>query len=89
MKNYDGFIKQFRAHFHAYKNSFETMNTQGSVISLPLQKIEELKWRSNWHFMIAKMLEQRPTIFNENQNVYQKTAQKSKYGQTTNWLSDT
>jgi hypothetical protein len=39
--------------------------------------------------IIAKMLDARPTIFNENTNVYQKAAQKSKYGPTTNWLSDT
>ena len=66
MKNYEGFIKQYRAHFHAYKSSFEAINTQSSTISGPLLKIEELKWRSNWHLAIAKMLEQRPTIFNEN-----------------------
>ena len=90
MKNYDGFVKQYRAHFHAYKYSFEQINSSSSgILSVPLLKIEELRWRSNWHKIIAKMLDARPTIFNENQNIYQKSSAKSKYGQTTNWLSDT
>jgi predicted PolB exonuclease-like 3'-5' exonuclease len=92
MKNYDGFIKMYRSHFHAYKTSFETINSLNSpsFISLPLQKIEELKWRANWHMIIAQMLDLRPTIFNEYKNIYHKNQSKSKYGPpTSNWLSET
>jgi hypothetical protein len=92
MKTYDAFIKQFRAHFHAYKSSFEQINSSthyNNILAIPLLKIEELRWRSNWHMIIAKMLDARPTVFNETSNIYQKTAQKQKYGPTTNWLSDT
>ena len=67
-RNYDGFIKQFEAHFHAFKNSFDSIQSNiatSGVISGYLQKFEEQRWRGNWHNTIAMMLEQKPILFND------------------------
>ena len=40
------------------------------------QKIEEIRWRSNWHFIIAKMLENKPILFKD--NVYLKNTSGKK-----------
>ena len=92
MKNYDGFVKQFRNHFHLYKNTFDQIcQSAENNQSLVLSKIEEMKWRSNWHMMIAKMLESKPILFNDSQNIYQNQrggGGKGKY-QQGHWLSDT
>lgn len=75
-KNYEGFVKTFRTHFHTYKNSFEQMNAgslpaNSSSLRAAQQKIEELRWRSTWHMIIAKMLEAKPILFSDSHNVYQ------------------
>jgi hypothetical protein len=68
-RNYEGLIKQFTAHLHAFKNSFtKVIHAAGqlSATSYYLAKIEEHRWRANWHLTIAKMLEARPVLFVEN-----------------------
>ena len=58
-----------------------------------LAKVEELRWRANWHTIIAKMLEPKQILFNDGQsNIYaslKASPVKSKLGQVNNWLSDT
>lgn len=61
-KNYEQFIKQFQMHFHTFKNNFEQIQTASNqansfTLKQAHQRIEECKWRSNWHMLIAKMLE--------------------------------
>ena len=76
-RNYEALIKQFQMHFHLFKCSFEQMGSGqgGSANSFSLklahQKIEEIKWRSNWHKIIAEMLKDQPVLFGGmNDNVY-------------------
>lgn len=40
------------------------------------QNVEEMKWRSNWHYILARMLEQKPVLFSQ-ENVYLKLNQGS------------
>ena len=64
-------------HFHLFKSSFEQMNSNqgGSANSFSLklahQRVEELKWRANWHKIIAEMLKDKPVLFGGmSDNVY-------------------
>ena len=66
-KNFDAFIKQYRSHYHLYKNSFDQITSRaqpGDTLSVALARIEELRWRANWHATIAKMLEPKEVLFN-------------------------
>ena len=82
-KNYEGLIEQFEMHFHLFKNSFEQLNQassqQANSFSLKIAhlKIEELRWRSNWHYILARMLEEKPLLFNQD-NIYFKLNQTKK-----------
>lgn len=77
-KQYESFIKTFQMHFHLFKTSFESMNasaTTANSFSLKIshQRIEEIRWRANWHLIVAKMLEATPLLFTQD-NIYLKAA---------------
>lgn len=52
-------------------------------------KVDEIKWRSNWHFTIAKFLESKPLLFNPDNNVYNKSPLKKGAAPSSVLLSDT
>jgi len=60
-----------------------------------LSKMDEQRWRANWHVTIAKMLESKPILFNDSQNIYQGMRpgnpknRQGVAGPSSHWLTDT